>query len=116
MKKPHHDIRQIRAHREAEWKYMVKEGPKRWHFLNKIGYPVIGILLIPVGLIGLVIAIHSIISGSTAQVVGEDARGLQIYPADSVVRNIGIIFGSLALIWSGIRRRQKKKSDNNTST
>jgi hypothetical protein len=94
MKRSHKEIRKFNAQREVEWRHIVERGPKRL----PICWLVVGLLFVPVGILSLVGAIKAIRSGHLAVVIGHDARGLPIYPADSIVLPI-IRHSTIATEW-----------------
>jgi hypothetical protein len=111
MKRSRQGILEFQDRQEAEWKRRVQAGPRRWRTFRKVGYPLLGMLMVLVGVTGLLTAIHSIRSGNLAKPIGQDARGLLISPSDSLARNVAMIFGALGLIWLGIRKGRRKKGD-----
>jgi hypothetical protein len=111
MKKSHREIQELHAREEAQWVLLVQQGPKRWQTFNKVGFPVLGILMILIGGAGLPITIERIASGHGNEAVGHDARGLANYPAYSVAQNLALLVGGAVAIWTGFRRVRRKKGD-----
>jgi len=103
MKKTRREMRAARSTRLMEWRAQVRYGPRRWDFLKSWGYILVGILLLPSGVFGLVVAVNRIATGHAAQAIGQDARGLEVAPADSVVRNLGMIVTCLLIMWLGVK-------------
>jgi hypothetical protein len=108
MKKTPKKIREIRERKQAEWDRIVKQGPKRWGILNRVAYPLVGVLLIPASVIAVVCGIYLIESGRGSESI-VTIRGLPISPADEVVIGFIGLAACFAMIWRGLRYKRAQR-------